>query len=118
MSRGDQLADVLPGFLRADLRYLAECLEGIHGEGRVAEAAPQAAQFIRAALALQGQIVPARLPLHAGDALVAGNTPGRAPAKPLEQGTPDAVPMVLTPAEASEINAQRARAERNRGDPE
>lgn len=50
MSNAD--IEILPGFNRADLTFLAECLEGHHGEGRVAESAPRAAQFIRAALAV------------------------------------------------------------------
>lgn len=49
MSNAD--IEVLPGYNRADLTYLAECLEGVHGEGRVAESAPKAAAFIRAVLA-------------------------------------------------------------------
>jgi hypothetical protein len=50
--------EVLPGFLRTDLDFLARCLEGKLGEGRVTEAAPQAAAFIRAALALRLQQLP------------------------------------------------------------
>jgi hypothetical protein len=48
----DATIEILPGFNRADLVYLAESLEGQHGEGRVAESAPQAARFIRAAVAI------------------------------------------------------------------
>jgi hypothetical protein len=55
MSEAD--IEILPGFNRADLTYLAESLEGQHGEGRVAESAPDAARFIRAALAISAQPV-------------------------------------------------------------
>lgn len=48
----DADVEILPGFNRADLTYLAECLEGQHGDARVAESAPQAARFIRAAVAI------------------------------------------------------------------
>jgi hypothetical protein len=48
----DATIEILPGFNRADLVYLAECLEGQHGDGRVVESAPQAARFIRAAVAI------------------------------------------------------------------
>ena len=48
----DADVEILPGFNRADLTYLAECLEGQHGDGRIVESAPQAARFIRAALAI------------------------------------------------------------------
>jgi hypothetical protein len=50
MSEAD--IELLPGFNRADLTFLAECLEGQHGDARVAESAPQAAKFIRAAIAI------------------------------------------------------------------
>lgn len=48
----DADCEVLPGWNRADVKYLAECLEGQHGVARVVESAPQAAEFIRAALAV------------------------------------------------------------------
>lgn len=50
--------EVLPGFNRADVKYLAECLEGQHGVARVVESAEQAAKFIRAALAVTEQLGP------------------------------------------------------------
>lgn len=99
--------EVLPGFTRADLNYLAECLEGRHGEGRRAEAAPRSAAFIRSALArpvLLATVTRSRL-----------LTPDRASTdNDLERvAQPD---LVLTDSERRMIEKQRAHAERNRGD--
>lgn len=107
MINPDAPTEILPGFLRGDLQYLAECLEGVHGEGRRAEAAPRSAAFIRAALA-HPLIPKARLlrPLPYDDlARIAGIAPGE-------------VTVVLTDAEHRMILKQRAHAERNRGDEE
>jgi hypothetical protein len=51
----DADVQVLPGFNRADLTWLAECMEGRHGDARVVESASLAAAFIRAALAVSDQ---------------------------------------------------------------
>lgn len=104
--------EVLPGFTRADLAYLADCLEGGWGEGRRAEAAPQAALFIRAALA-RPVLMQAYAPTAARPRLL---TPGRAPTdNDLEAAQPA---FVLTESERRMIEKQRAHAERNRGDEE
>lgn len=96
------------GFLRTDLLFLVKCLEGRLGEGRVTEAAPQAAAFIRAALA-----VPTLLPAPGGPLpRLLRELP------PFERHIPpaDGAPMVLTEDERRMIEKQRAHAERNRGD--
>jgi hypothetical protein len=99
------------GFLRTDLLFLVRCLEGALGEGRVTEAAPQAAAFIRAALA-----VPTLLPAP-GDPLprlLGGRppTPDEATVIQQERG------MLLSEREAQQIQQERVREARNRGDDE
>lgn len=51
MSNAD--VEILPGWNRADVLFLAECLEGARGEGRRSEleTTERAAKFIRAVLA-------------------------------------------------------------------
>lgn len=53
----DATIEVIPGFNRADLTYLAECLEGQHGDVRRVESTTDAAKFIRAALGISSQPV-------------------------------------------------------------
>lgn len=48
----DAEREVLPGWNRADVKYLAECLEGQHGVGAQVGSREDAAKFIRAALAV------------------------------------------------------------------
>lgn len=99
MSANDAVEEILPGHKRADLLFIAQCLEGQLGEGRKAEAAPQAAAFIRAALARPPQprarlLVPREnLPAVAESELVA-----------------------LTRPEYDRLMEERRRAERNQGD--
>lgn len=105
------------GFLRTDLLFLVKCLEGRLGEGRVTEAAPQAAAFIRAALA-----VPTLLPAPGGPLprLLGGRPPTPEEATVIDQERADKgddVPaLILTDSERRMIEKQRAHAERNRGD--
>lgn len=119
MINPDAPTEVLPGFLRGDLMYLAECLEGVHGEGRRAEAAPQAARFLRAALSPAGarlrQLLP---PIPALESGVMGNSPIGPFYGTLSPDAPGEVSVVLTDAEHRMILKQRAHAERNRGDDE
>lgn len=105
MINPDAPTEVLPGFLRSDLQFLADCLEGKRGEGRRAEAAPRAAAFIRAALAAR-PAVPALERPYERLARIAGV--GEAP-----QPQPD---LVLSDSERRMIEKQRAHAERNHGD--
>lgn len=102
MINPDAPTEILPGFLRGDLQFLAECLEGVHGEGRRAEAAPRSAAFIRAALSPAGARLRPLVPSAA-----------RLLADPAPE---DGIPVVLTDSEHRMILKQRAHAERNRGD--
>jgi hypothetical protein len=116
--------EVLPGFTRADLQWQAECLEGRHGEARVAEAAPLAAKFIRAALAQHMRIprLLRELQTEGERMAAAAATPGDGgvilPAVPIAVGGagPDDKAFVLSPDEQRLVLKQRAHAERNRGD--
>jgi hypothetical protein len=99
MTMKNEPTEVLPGFLRTDLDFLARCLEGKLGEGRVTEAAPQAAAFIRAALAIRLQQLP----------VVSGPLP-RLLAGAQERG------MLLSEREAQQIEQERMHEARNRGD--
>ena len=84
MSNAD--VEILPGWNKADLIYLAECLEGRNGEGRREESSGEAARFIRAAIST------ADVPIRRD------------------------VVCKLTPAEYEALMKERARAERNKGD--
>jgi hypothetical protein len=99
------------GFLRSDLLFLIRCLEGALGEGRVTEAAPQAAAFIRAALA-----APTMLPAPTGPLprLLGGRPPTPDEATVIEQERG----MLLSEREAQQIQQERVREARNRGDEE
>jgi hypothetical protein len=99
------------GFLRTDLLFLIRCLEGALGEGRVTEAAPQAAAFIRAALA-----APTMLPAPTGPLprLLGGRPPTPDEATVIEQERG----MLLSEREAQQIQQERVREARNRGDEE
>lgn len=107
--------EVLPGFTRADLIYLAECLEGRHGEGRRAEAGPRSAEFIRAAT-VRAALAEMKRPGYGLPRLMVGQ---RAPTdNDLEAVDVASNAFQLTESERRMIEKQRAHEARNRSNEE